>query len=189
MEPVPGVIGQSRNGLIVPIEREQTAKRFDVRHLERFELGRSYPSMVTDVVTLLGREPLCSASVTLIIDRTGVGRAVSDMFEQANLSCNVVPVSIHGGDRESRDGAAWNVPKRDVIGAAQAALQQGRLKIAAVLPLAAVLTRELADYRVRISQSGHDSYDAREGQHDDLLLSLALVCWYGTESGQTEFFW
>ncbi len=42
---------------------------------------------------------------------------------------------------------------------------------------AETLVRELADYRVKISASGHDSYDAREGQHDDLILAVALAAW------------
>ena len=67
-------------------------------------------------------------------------------------------------------------------------LRQGRLKIAAGLPLAATLARELADYQVRISQAGHDSYGAPSGQHDDLLLAVSLVAWFGGDEAQTEFF-
>ena len=55
------------------------------------------------------------------------------------------------------------------------------------LPLAAVLGQELADYQVRISQAGHDSYSAPSGQHDDLLMALSLVAWFGGDVGETEF--
>jgi hypothetical protein len=187
-EAVPGVVGQSRSGAVVAITRPKTAKHFAVRHLERFELGLSYPRMVDDVAALLNREPLKSADVTLLLDRTGVGRPVSDLFELAPLNCTLVPVSIHGGDHETRDGAAWSVPKRDLVASTQKLLQQGRLRIAADLPLAAVLAEELGAFQVRISQSGHDSYSAREGAHDDLLLALSLVCWFGGDDAVTEWF-
>ena len=83
---------------------------------------------------------------------------------------------------------SWSVPKRNLVSAAQVLLQQGRLKIAAGLPLAATLSQELADYQVRISQAGHDSYSAPSGQHDDLLMALSLVCWFGGDVAATDFF-
>ena len=43
--------------------------------------------------------------------------------------------------------------------------------------------RELAQFKVKINIStGHDSYEAwREGDHDDLVLAVALACWYGVK--------
>lgn len=58
-----------------------------------------------------------------------------------------------------------------------------RLKIAAGLELASVLTAELENFRSKTSLAGHNSYGAgedwREGHHDDLVLAVALACWYG----------
>jgi hypothetical protein len=48
------------------------------------------------------------------------------------------------------------------------------------MPLVPVLMRELQDFRVKISDQGHDSYGAwREGAHDDLVLAVAVAAWYG----------
>jgi hypothetical protein len=43
------------------------------------------------------------------------------------------------------------------------------------------LVKELLNFRVKINIStAHDSYEAwREGDHDDLVLSVALACWAG----------
>lgn len=49
------------------------------------------------------------------------------------------------------------------------------MKIAARLPDAAVLARELQDFRVRFTESGNATFNAREGAHDDLVLALALA--------------
>ena len=51
----------------------------------------------------------------------------------------------------------------------------GDLRIAASLPDAAVLARELQDFRVRFTEAGNATFNAREGAHDDLVLALALA--------------
>ncbi len=60
--------------------------------------------------------------------------------------------------------------------------------IAERLPLARTLTQELADFEVKISPSGHDTYSARSGQHDDLVLAVAIVAWRGEAGGKTRLF-
>jgi hypothetical protein len=57
--------------------------------------------------------------------------------------------------------------------------QAGKIKIAKEIKHADTLVNELLNFKVKISASGHDSYEAwREGVHDDLVLSVALACWY-----------
>jgi hypothetical protein len=62
-------------------------------------------------------------------------------------------------------------------------LQTRRLRWATSLPEAVTLKAELNNFKAKISLSGHDSYGAgddwRENNHDDLVLSVALGCWYG----------
>jgi hypothetical protein len=71
------------------------------------------------------------------------------------------------------------VPKRDLVASVQAALQSGTLKFAADLPLAPTLIQEMLNFRVTISDAGHDSYSAwRENQHDDLVLATMLAAWW-----------
>jgi len=176
-EPIPGSHVVDPDGRSRPATREKTERRYDLRHLQRFPLHTDYPAIVDAVAALLGREPLGGADVTLALDFTGVGRPIFDLFAKARLRGTLVPVTIHGGDAASRDGRGWRVPKRELISATQVLLQTGRLRIAPALAEAETLVRELADYRVKISASGHDSYDAREGQHDDLVLAVALAAW------------
>lgn len=38
-----------------------------------------------------------------------------------------------------------------------------------------MLLRELQDFRVRFSDAGNATFNAREGAHDDLVLVLALA--------------
>lgn len=147
------------------------------RHLERFKLGTSYPNQVARVRELCRREPLLSNKPRLAIDQTGVGAAVVDIFKQAEINADLKPILIHGGDHAINEGGIWRVPKRELVGATQVALQTGRLKIAADLPEVSILTQELRNFEVSISESGFDSYEARVGKHDDLVLSLAMALW------------
>jgi Terminase RNaseH-like domain len=160
------------------VEVADPDERLDVRHIERFTLGTPYPAIVDSVGQLLAR-PQMRAAVP-VIDATGVGRAVVDLFKEAYRhgklgTCRPVPITFTGG--QEQHGA--NVPKRDLVARLQALLQTGRLKIADGLPLADVLTKELLAFRAKISQKGHDTYEAlRESDHDDLVMALALACWY-----------
>ncbi len=72
----------------------------------------------------------------------------------------------------------------DLVSVVQVLLQSERLKIARALPEAQTLTSELLAFKVSISLTGHDSYGNdvgpwRENPHDDLVLAVALACWYG----------
>ena len=85
-------------------------------------------------------------------------------------------ISITGGTtwhRETFD--QWHVSKIMLVGMVQRVLQSGRLRIGASLPHAATLQQELRDFRVKISKAANETYDAREGAHDDLVLSLAVA--------------
>jgi len=152
------------------------ARQYHARHLERVKLGTSYPEVVKRVSVIMGRREL--EEPELIVDATGVGAAVVDMLRVAGLF--LVPIYITGGDAVGNDGkGGWRVPKRELVGVLQSLLQTGRLKIAQSLKEANTLTRELLNFKVKVNTAGHDSYEAlREGDHDDLVLSLALPVWF-----------
>jgi hypothetical protein len=149
-----------------------------LRHLERFELGTPYPEIVERVGAMLRTEPLRGRRCALVVDSTGVGAGVVDMFVHAGLY--PIPVTIHGGDTVHYQRPGYRVPKRDLVGAVQILLQSERLKIVRSLPEAAILRSELQNFRVKIDpRTAHDSYSHwREAEHDDLVLATALAAWF-----------
>jgi len=148
--------------------------KYNVRSLKRFPIGTSYPEIV-DKICKVTKHPDVQPNL-LVIDATGVGAPIADMFRQKNL--NFIPVIITGADKVSRDQRAVRVPKRDLISTLQVLLQTKKLKIAGSLPEAQILIEELLNFQVKISVTGHDSYGAwREGTHDDLILATSLACW------------
>jgi hypothetical protein len=89
-----------------------------------------------------------------------------------------MPVNITGGASESRNGAYYGVPKRDLVTGMQVLLQSGGLQIAAGIPYGAALVEEMAEMRAKVTAAGNTQFGAwREGAHDDLVLAVALARW------------
>lgn len=152
-------------------------RQLHLRHLERLQRGTKYPRMVEQV----GARKLALSSSretpALVVDHTGVGVAVVDLFEEAGL--DPIAITITGGDAISQEGKHFRVPKRELVTTLQVAMQSGRLKFAETLPDLATLEGELAAFTYKISTAGHDSYEAwRERDHDDLVLAVSLAVWY-----------
>ncbi len=171
-----------------------TERGFDVRHLHRYPLGTPYPAIVDDVAALLHRAPLTGPSTKLALDMTGVGRPVADLFRvkpkpvrpatepppPPPIAARIHAITITSGNAVTRDGLDYGVPKRELVGTIQVLLQTGRLKIAPLLPEAETLRREMEHFQVKITEAGNDTYGVwREGQHDDLVLAVALAAWTG----------
>ena len=187
-------MGQSADftalAVIEKVEGEHDDPDLHLRHLERYPLRTPYPEMVAQVAALvedpqlrttrldrrLGRRVLDEPD--LLVDATGVGRPVVDLFRERGLKYKAI--TITGGNKVT--GAAsggYGVPKRDLIGALEVPFHSGRLKVAAGLYLWETLRSELQTFRRKVSlTTGMDTYEHwRESDHDDLVLAAALACW------------
>lgn len=177
-------LGQSSDpSALVIVERTEIARgqaTYAVRHIQRWQLGTPYTQMARDTASLMARKPLPQS--TLVIDATGVGAGVVDHIFELGMEVELRPITItagHNVTEGSRPG--WkNVPKKDLVATLQVLLQSGRLKIPRSLPLADLLAKELANFRVKITASANEVFGAwRDGQHDDIVLACALGTWVG----------
>jgi hypothetical protein len=188
-------LGQSNDytalAVVEKIEPERGAGDPDLhlRHLERYELRTPYPAMVSRVAQLvsdpqlrrthfdwrMGRDVLDEPE--LLVDATGVGRPVVDLFKERGLRYKAI--TITGGNSVTSTGGGYGVPKRDLVGALEVPFHSGRLKVAAGLHLWETLRKELQTFRRKVSlTTGMDTYEHwRESDHDDLVLAAALACW------------
>jgi len=155
----------------------QMERMYHLRHIERPVLRTPYPEIV-DRVGALMRSPQLKDNADLVIDATGVGRPVVEMFDRAGIGN--IPITITGGyGVTARDDGGFSVPKRDLAAALQALFGSDRLKVASGLPLADVFLKEMENFKMKISQTGATSFEAwREKDHDDIVLSVALGAWY-----------
>jgi hypothetical protein len=140
-------------------------KELRVVHLQRWELGRPYHWVVADVCALMRTPQLFDA--LLSVAATGVGRVAMDMFRDAHMAGRMgywyaPPVTITAGEQSKGS----HVTKRDLLSGLLLPVQQGRLKIAAGLPLGPTLERELTSFRMRLTAAGRDTSDVqhREGE-------------------------
>jgi hypothetical protein len=154
-----------------------------LQHLERWPLQTSYPKIVTEVSDLVARPPLRGEQrPVLVVDQTGVGRAVVDLFRQAQqggkLAAELRPTVItFGHEILAGEDGALHVPKKELVGAVQVLLQAQRLKFASV-PMREVLLKELLTFKVKVTAAANETFEAwRERDHDDLVLAVALASW------------
>ncbi|MBI2389498.1 MAG: hypothetical protein HYV09_07870 [Deltaproteobacteria bacterium] len=175
-------LGQARDHTAIVIVERVTGspETYHVRHAERPPLGTAYPAVVSRVASILASAPMCGVS-SLVVDASGVGRPVVDLFVAAGL--RPIGVTITAGATASGGGTEHRVPKRDLCALLQVLLQGRRLRIAAAMAERAALVEELLAFRVKIDgATARDSYGAGSGTHDDLVMALALACWGAREA-------
>jgi hypothetical protein len=169
--------------------------RYHITNLKRFELGTEYKPIVADVNALLttrrpdGRPFL--PDVTLVLDATGVGRGVLDMFkDEANMPrSRIKAITIHGGQTSfSDDRGEHHVAKKDLKGIVDRLTGEDRLKMAPTHPLGAILQAELRAFVVKVNiATGQESFEAwRERDHDGCVLSVMLPLWYAENHPYTR---
>jgi phage terminase large subunit-like protein len=153
------------------------------RYLDRVDLGTKYPDIVKRTKARLAMPELKGA--TLVVDGTGVGRAVIDMFREAGMSPKAV--TITSGSAVNFDQGYWHVPKRDLVAAVQAPLQDKRLLFAEESPQNEVLVKEMTNFKIKITDSANDVYGTwRENEHDDLIFAVMLAAWWAQRKVPTN---
>ncbi|MBF6022867.1 hypothetical protein [Lysobacter niastensis] len=154
-------------------EAKETPLRLDLCHLERIPLGTLYPEQVNILRDLL-RQPILG-EVQTYLDMTGVGRPVHQMLKAAGMR-SLHGISITGAQGEAkRQPYGWSVGKAELVNRVQIELQTGRLRLGRRLPDVDKLVRELKEFRAKPTANGHMTFNAREGQHDDLVLALSYA--------------
>jgi hypothetical protein len=166
---------------------------FFAGHLERLPLQTPYPTMVKGMRQRLER---ISERSVLVIDATGVGRGVVDLFREGwtdydpetqerttlpgkptIIAVTLLTNALSQPRAERWD--EWHVPRRDVIMAFLLCLQHHRFQGAASLPELTTLIQEAQAFKWKASPKGEE-YDAwSTGKHDDLLFAVAVAVWWG----------
>jgi hypothetical protein len=183
-------LGQSADYTVLAVVQKVNGD-LHLRHLERYPLKTLYTTIADSVRDLLGGPPftvdeydpqhhrIAKPKVQLVVDKTGVGVAVTDLLKERRL--NYIGVTITGlGQKVNRNGMReYSVPKMDLVAALEVAFHKGTLKVAKGLELWPALREELLNFRRKQNtRTAHISYEHwRESDHDDLMLAAALACW------------
>lgn len=187
IKPVPAHI--DRKGQFVPAKDADPVMRSEywVRDIRRLPLGTSYPEVGSYLVKLLRNPLFKDMQVRMLIDITGVGRAIYDdikreidpqlLFAVTNIPvpppiASVKPISfVHG---EAYNRTKGTLGKAFLVSRLQSLLQGGRVHAPDTPEVMATL-EELRVYQIKISDKGTDQYGAfKTGTHDDLATALGL---------------
>ena len=167
--------GQRGEDDLAELRRDMPQPDYNLRLLEQAPLGESYPAQAQRLKRILARASIAEHEPAVWVDYTGVGRAVFDIFRQERVPrIKAVTITFNGQEGPNGNGG-HSVPKLALVSRLQALMHTGRLHMPDSLPLAKVFRRELLDFRVSYSAVGNATFGAREGAHDDLILSVALA--------------
>ncbi len=166
----PGVPGWVNTDL-----QQQLYKPFlRLLHLERLPLGMDYIEQCRRIASVVRA---AGPDTRVVVDKSGVGDPVVDILRQR---IDVVGVRITGGVGEKPDDTRcsdWSVSKLLLVSMTQACFHRKAIRINAKMPMAALLVRELQNFQANPTAAGNMTFSARAGQHDDIVLSLALLIW------------
>ncbi len=183
-------IGKKRDytALVVTSDEIRDGKHhFTTHSVERLPLDTSYPAVVDRIVEVMAKLQAknerrreageLALRRELLIDSTGVGGALIDLVRENGLK--PIAVTLVGGDLvNEHEPHRVSMGKGYMVGRLQVLLQTKRLR----LPESAeahILATELHDYTGQTTDNGHTAWNARSGQHDDLVIALGLSVGYG----------
>lgn len=177
-------LGQQNDYTVLSLLRMKVTQNempsYSLIFLHKFQLKTSYPDIVSWVLTFIAYG-FSNNNSKLIIDYTGVGRPVVDLFMAENI--NLIAINITGGlQHKWKSSKEASVPKKDIISSLQVVLQNKRLKIASNLPFLDDLKKEFLNFKYKLSAAGNSQFSAASSYHDDIVLSLGMATWYGEVS-------
>lgn len=164
--------GPDQRQLLSPPERAIVAAY-------RLRLGLDY-SKIADHIVRLRENAALLGDATFAIDLTGLGRPVASLLRERGFSDFVGVVITSGDNAREVSFHEWRVAKSYLVGGLSAALSNGKLLAAEGLPDAVELRRQMEDYQVEVTASGHVTANAAPGAHDDMVIATALS-WFACE--------
>lgn len=155
--------------------------RYDLLFLVKFPLRLSYPKIVKNIKDFIDEFFSVSKDYLMIVDYTGVGRPIVDLFRESNI--DVVALNIIGGNSVNwNNDKQVNVPKKELISSLQIVLQEKRIRIADDVYHLEDLKREFINFRGSFTSHGNAKFGGIIGSHDDIVLSIGLPIWFGEHS-------
>ncbi len=171
-----------KTGLPERDTRGDALYRFHCPRLHRWVKGTDYTQIIDDIEERLSHERYPDPT-RLVIDATGVGGGVVEMFHNRQIpKLQIIPVMITSGASFSRIKvckglSGYSVAKYLIASTMQAIFQGRHIRVNSEDPNAKTLVKELMGFQVKLTAAGNERFEHRDGEHDDLVLALAIVLW------------
>jgi len=149
-----------------------------LKYLERLELGIRYEDQICQLKKVYDKvKEQTGKTPVLIVDATGVGKAVTEMVRKAGMY--PISVTVTGGNGVTKEGRDWKVSKKELVSPIIVGIQNGTVQIAKSLEHADLVKKEMAAFKLKINiATGNESFEAwRQKDHDDLVFACALVAY------------
>ncbi|MCK9569508.1 hypothetical protein M0R72_11260 [Candidatus Pacearchaeota archaeon] len=114
-----------------------------------------------------------------LLDATGVGVAINDMFRAKGQ--RPIAITITLGNTLTRIGSVAHLGKARLIGKFLGALDAGKVHVNPDMAIWPQVEREMLSYRAEMSAQGRVKMEAEPGENDDMLFAFAMAVWYGEE--------
>lgn len=155
-------IGQARDPAAMCTLGRASSGAWSVLTSGRFPLDTSYETIAAYVADASRVGPV-------LVDRTGIGRAVVERSRALAGDRPIYGVTVHAGHHTRWSGQDVSVPKRDLVTATQAALQHQRLTVRGHSALIAELRS--------MTRKTNGKLEAAGAGHDDLAFALLMAMW------------
>lgn len=189
-------LGQASDPTAICVAHQiaRSEPEYVVRSIERVLLGTSYLAVVDRLATVMeglrqmngnrraAGEPIYA--IRLLLDATGLGDPVVDLCRARGLA--PIAVTLTGTGRiQWHDARTVSVGKAALIDGLGILMEQRRVTLPGDTDEARVLQDEMRNFRRRTSErTGHVSYNAASGAHDDLIIAAALAIAVGNPPAQ-----
>ncbi len=124
----------------------------------------------------------------LLVDSTGVGEGVCDIFEEMGLLPNriVFTSGEHSRLKTASKGfggfaprTTFNVPKAELIDTLKIGLEQRRVRIASGIPFEEDIKKQFSHFVGELTRTKKITYNNDDPNvHDDIVSSFAMAAWF-----------
>jgi hypothetical protein len=120
-------------------------------------------------------------------------KAVVSFLRKNRLPALIRPVEVRASAEDGCVDGLWRIAKASVIETTRQVLQEDRLvfdermapEVMATTPAAQTIYQALLGYPYNKTPPTNDAFASREGADDDLILAVAVACWFGECCRQT----
>jgi hypothetical protein len=158
---------------------------YECRYLRRWlPPDTAYPKLRAELALMLNG-PL--AECHLIVEAGPSIGAVITMLRRHQLNAYIRGIELKASAVDDRCGDTWNVSKGLVIETTRQVLQEERLvfdermpsQVAATTPPVQTIYQAILNYPYNKTPPANEAFASRDGEYDDLVLPVALACWFG----------
>jgi len=169
--------------------RDWPELRHRLRWIERLRLGLDYHLQAQRIAELAEAAQVQTRDTpSLVVDATGVGRPIVDLLRRVT-GLPVRPVIFTAGEDETfSDDGIHRVPKHYLEHAFDLVWQQKRWEAVTDCPNVPILEEEMKAMMRWRTKRGHDTFGARSGQHDDVVMATWLAIWWGERQSAHDAF-